>query len=464
MTVGPNDVRKKRYETADAYTIEELKRKYQGSAANARTELLEQCQQDLMKLPVALAFWAATDENVQVRQWYALHGRLLDYSQLELAEGVGTGAPETWERWTLKYKREFSLLMILMDDPDPLVRACLRENPPFLDWVGAEEAFHLSDHMERLALLRNPRLVPPWGEKACGLLRSLLDLEDQTLKISLDERKQLVLAYLANSDETRYFRLDSVPSLENWQTQNELVAKWGIGSAVLPGCLDVRYPFFLVDDDDEVLAQFFPQCRDRYGRWKLLHAIEERGNERSKYPKTLSVAASDPDPELREMAYQLWPFPVYSEPQTAQLSGPPNEELAKFLLSGDVAVLKGLAGNATLSTEKHEKVLAALEKLRLKDSEIDLKDIPWTSLERLRREAPLAGAELLFGREKKKPYEWHERYGQVWAMHEDVGDLDRKLNVLAEKILILDKRSTRLWKATVAILVGTVLLALKFFL
>lgn len=427
----------------------------------------------LIKLPIALALWAVNDENDQVRQWYARHGRLLNYSQLELAESLEKGVPQLRERVQLssdlKNKREFSLLLILLDDPDQFVRACLRENPVFLDWVGAEEAFHLSNHVERLALLRNPGLTPPWGEKAFGLLRSLLDPDDQTLKVTPDERKQLVLAYLANSDETGYFRLDSDRSLENWQTLNELVAKWGLSSAVLPGCLDVRYPFVLCDD--ETLAQFFPRCRDRYRRWRLLNAIEEQERERSNYRKTLSVATADHDAELRQMAYQLWPFTVYSDPHTAQLSGPANEELAKFLASGDVAVLKGLAGNPTLSTEKHEKVLARLRQLGiLKESEIALVGIASTYSERESRESPLAAIELLFGRKKAKKDadDWWKRYANLWAVHEDLWDLDNKMNRLAEKILAMDnwmgRRIGRLWAVAIVILVGVALLALKILL
>jgi hypothetical protein len=104
----------------------------------------------LVKIPIALALWAATDENQQVRQWYARHVRLLDYSQLGLAECLENGLPELAQRFQfasdLKNNHEFSLLMVLLDDADPFVRACLRENPAFLDWVGADEAFRRSNY------------------------------------------------------------------------------------------------------------------------------------------------------------------------------------------------------------------------------------------------------------------------------------------------------------------------------
>jgi hypothetical protein len=471
MTVGPDDVQKKRYETADAYTTEELRRKYSGSQPVARIGLLEQCVKDLIRLPIALALWAATDENRQVRQWFARHGGLLDYSQLDLAECLEKEPPELTRRVQfpsdLNNKREFSLLMLLSNDPDRFVRACLRENPAFLERMSVEEAFNLSDHMERLALLRNPGLAPPWSEKAYCFLRSLLDHDDEILKISLEERKQLILAYLGNSDERRYFQLDSASSIENWQTLNELVRKWGIGSGVLPGCLEVRYPFTF--GEDETLAQFFPQCRDRYRRW-ILHTIEEQASA-SNYRKTLSVATSDPDAELREMAFRLWPFTVYSEPHRAHLSGPTHDEFATSLLAGDIALLRGLAGNPTLSTEKHEKVLARLRELGvLKQSEIALVGIPATHSVRERREAPLAGAELLFGREKHKKDadDWWKRFGNLGAVHEDLWEVHRKMNLLAEKILTtdskMDKRISRLWAATIAILVCVILLVFRFIL
>jgi hypothetical protein len=473
MTIGPDDIRKKRYEAADAYTTEELRRIYRGSDATARIRLLEQCAQDLIITPVALALWAATDEDQQVREWYARHGQLLDYySQLDLAECIEKEPSELARRVQfasdLKNKPEFALLMLLLNDPDPFVRACLRENPAFLEQMGAEEAFNLSNHMERLALLRNPGLAPPWGEKAYGLLRSLLDPDDQILKISPEERKPLVLAYLANSSVERYFRLDSVLSLERWQTLNELVRKWGPGSGVPPGCLDVRYAFVL--GEDETIAQFFPQCRDRYRKWMLLNAIQETGSA-SNYRKTLSAATSDPDAELRQMAYQLWPFRVYSEPRLANLSGPLYEEFAKYLASIDLALLKGLAGNPALSTEKHDKVLARLRELGvLKESEIALVGIADTHSVREQREAPLAGAEILFVRErhKKDADDWRKRFGNLGAVHEDLWEIDRKMNLLAEKILTtdskMDKRISRLWAAAIAILVCVILLVFRLIL
>lgn len=183
-----------------------------------------------------------------------------------------------------------------------------------------------------------------------------------------------------------------------------------------------------------MLAQFFPQCRDRYRRWILLHAVEERASDRSNYRKTLTVAMSDPDPDLRQMAYQLWPFTVYSEPLMAQPSGPRYDEMAKYLASDDVALLKGLAGNPTLSTEKHEKMLVRLRELRvLKESETALVGIASTYAEREKRER-LAGAELLFGREEKNAEDSWNGFGTLGEVHEDVWDLDRKMNLLAEKI------------------------------
>jgi hypothetical protein len=485
MTIVPSDIQNRRYETGDAYTTEELRQIYFSSEAAARVGLLEQFAHNIVKIPIALALWATTDENPQVRRWYARHGRLLDYSQLELAECLENGLPELEQRSQfasdLKNNHEFSLLMVFLDDADPFVRACLRENPAFLDWVGADEAFRRSNYIEPLALLRNPALAPPWGAKAYGLLRFVLDPHDQTLKLSSEERKQLVLAYVADSDESRKgyrYRLDSLPCLENWQTLNALVSKWGPGSAVRPGCLLVRYPFYLTDDD--VVAQFFSHCDDRDTRWNLLHVVvEEQIGHRSNFQKTFSVAASDPDPELRRMAYQLWPFTIYSDPDLVQLSGPTNEELAKHLAAGDVAVLKGLAGNTTLSTENHEKVLAKLQQLGvLKHREITLVGIPDTYSERVAREAPLAGIELLFGRgekNKKDADDSWKRYGTLGAVHEDLWDLDRKMNLLAEKILGMDdwigkrdewmgKRIARLWAVAIAILVGVALLALKLVL
>jgi hypothetical protein len=87
----------------------------------------------------------------------------------------------------------------LSKDPDPFVRACLRENP-FNHFVKGAAAgvdtiayFRESTRVERLALVRNP-------EVADELIEKVFNPKDKDLGVDLEERKGLVLAFLTNKE------------------------------------------------------------------------------------------------------------------------------------------------------------------------------------------------------------------------------------------------------------------------
>jgi hypothetical protein len=63
--------------------------------------------------------------------------------------------------------------------------------------------FHEATHLERLALMRNPEL---W----CGnkLIQRIFDYENQELGLTLEERKELIGAFLANKE--------ALAQLERW--------------------------------------------------------------------------------------------------------------------------------------------------------------------------------------------------------------------------------------------------------
>jgi hypothetical protein len=168
-----------RYTFSDAYILEELRRAYQAADTQGRIRLLQQLYRDGQRAPFEVAQLAVEDPDVEVHQWIARHGNYLDYRE---------SRDEHTDR---------NLEDRLKNDPDPFVRACLRENPTAFhgwgttDWI---EVFRGATHLERLALMRNPE-----AEKAHALIEKLFDYEDQELSINLEARKELILAFLTNN-------------------------------------------------------------------------------------------------------------------------------------------------------------------------------------------------------------------------------------------------------------------------
>src|SRR6266851_6985559 len=103
----------------DAFALEELRRQYLSADVGGRIALL---QGDT--LPFEIARMAVDDLNVEVRQWFARHGR--DYRE-SCEDGTGHFAFRFPDR---------NLLEILRNDHDRFVGASVYLNPafsPFLD-------------------------------------------------------------------------------------------------------------------------------------------------------------------------------------------------------------------------------------------------------------------------------------------------------------------------------------------
>src|SRR5262249_5696526 len=99
----------------------------------------------------------------------------------------------------------------LKNDPDPFVRACLRENPSVFSSLSDKEwerYFHAATPLERLALVRNPTL----GKFGAGLtlVEKIFDLEDTDLGIDRDTRKELILAFLTNTHALKMSCWDNI--------------------------------------------------------------------------------------------------------------------------------------------------------------------------------------------------------------------------------------------------------------
>lgn len=189
-----------RYLVKDAYTLEELRRQYGSSDPKGRTLLLQALYKDDGIPPYEIALMAVEDPHVEVRQWIARHGRHLDdysnwaqaYSERLLVEGkTDREFPEDLFGRRILFP-DRNLVDRLKSDPDPFVRACLRENPD-ASYRGSLRAFEEATPLERLALVRN-------REVDDDLIQRIFDPEDQQLGIDMAARGELVCAFLSNAE------------------------------------------------------------------------------------------------------------------------------------------------------------------------------------------------------------------------------------------------------------------------
>jgi hypothetical protein len=278
----------------DGYTLEELRRKYTRADAKGRVSLLKELYSNNKgnPIPFEIARLAVEDKNVEIREWIALHGRFLDYSQTR-----NEGRNDSIEF------PERNLEDRLKNDPEPFVRACLRENPTAFSGTGDfywMPYFQQANPLERLALMRNPEV---W----CGddLIKRIFDHENHELGISLEERKELIAAFLTNKEA-----LGMLEEYEPWPgnkflpTLWELASKWpkssesevaqriGPMNPVMMPHVVYRY----VSANDEIKAKIYQAEEDRICRRWILE------NCTAADVQTLALALKDTDNVCREMA------------------------------------------------------------------------------------------------------------------------------------------------------------------
>ena len=228
-------------------------------------------------LPFEIAKIAVEDENVQMRAWIARKGKYLNYSE----EGLE------------------NLEDRLRNDPDPFVRACLRENPTtydfFADWV---KLFIESTHFERLALIRNP-------DVDSELIEKLFDHEDQELGINLKERHELVLAFLTNKKVLSRFKKSRIEP-RDWIDRDaahqvclhysklwDLISRW-------PKDTNTQSAVYLgLWADDETKARIYKVCDEAVWRRCILMNCDPSDK------KTIDLALKDADDINRDMACAL---------------------------------------------------------------------------------------------------------------------------------------------------------------
>ncbi|MBA5871507.1 MAG: hypothetical protein GDA68_16150 [Nitrospira sp. CR2.1] len=295
-----------RYRVIDAYTLEELTRRYIGSDARGRIRLLKLLDR-VSTIPQPLKVRAAKDRNVEVREWLARYGQLEQ-------------RPQTW--FNGDYQKEANdeqVVSTLMNDPDPFVRACLRENTNIgafqltWDWGGTKalRAFQMSSHLERLALMRN--------ESACKwLFQNILNENSTLLELQPQERRELAWA--------------------------------AIGGKALKKLRD-----------DEKAEIFSTTTQGEWRRGVLWHCSEEDH-------KTIDGALKDPDDSCRTVAHskfnperyvaKTWGLVIRRPAKMHQY-----EELAlkDVYEKPDIPALNGLAHNALLTVATLEKVRDILD-------------------------------------------------------------------------------------------------------
>ncbi len=324
-----------RYEFVDAYTIEELKREYQSYDTKDRIRMLQELYKNTesKQLPYEIAIMAIEDTDVDVRQWIARYGMNLDYRESEYVDGE------------LLYKfPERNLAERLKNDPDPFVRACLHENPNVFGGLVpiAEEwlnYFKEATHMERLALVRNPGVAPE-------LIERIFDIEDKELDINLQERKELILAYLTNTEalkESHRGDFDFYDGYIWYKTRKHFSRLWRLSSKWPMGKVNggvYRY----VGTDDSTRAEIYQQCDEPVLRSVILENCNWDDT------KTIELGMQDKDEICRFIAY-------------AKVRHIKSEVLKKLLQSKDTKALSGLARNKSLSISDLEKVRDRLNEL-----------------------------------------------------------------------------------------------------
>lgn len=315
-----------RYSVIDAYTLQELERRYQFSSPAHRIQLLDGLYRNGILPPLEVLRLAVYDESADVRQWVARHARCLRY---DTALSRATGRDSARVDLTDALKR----------DTDPFVRACFYENPYLFAQYGEDEwwkTFTEASHLERLAMVRNPSL-----HRAARILMTLFDPHDDTLPLTLPDRSELVQAMLISRQVlTAQYRHDLTVLPAPWDARLfsrlwHLLNQW-------PEDSEVRRNIHLyVGTTIKTKAGIYRQTPMAVVRCDLLRAIDTDDND------TLELAIKDQDVHCRYLGY-------------SKIKHLTPSRFDAVLDSDDVHALLGLARNESLSADQLEEVKTRL--------------------------------------------------------------------------------------------------------
>lgn len=315
-----------RYAAIDAYTLEELRHEYKNSDIKGRIRLFKRMG---YYAPYEIALLAL--EDVELRQWMARHATRLDYRGWD---------PHTHERIE---QPERNLEDRLKHDPDPFVRACLCENPQVFgvfDFISNWKSyFHESTHLERLALARNPNVCNE-------LIERIFDPEDTELGIGINERSELVKAYLTNADRVRRSYLRSDYGFTEWHFSKlwEFISEWPDVTTSPQGSV-----YYYLGAEDGTKAKIYQACDEPAWRTAILENSTKRDTD------TLKLGMKDTHERCREIAFSKFNFSHF------RIN---TKEFLEALKGTDKAALTGLAQNATLSVQRLDQVHDRLRQLK----------------------------------------------------------------------------------------------------
>ena len=124
------------------------------------------------------------------------------------------------------------------------------------------------------------------------LLEKIFDPEDDELDLDLEQRKELVLAFLTNEGALRkskrgedYFRNDAMSwytNKEHWSKLWKLASKWSPESGIPYGV------YKHVGADDDTKAEIYKTCKKPILRYAILENCDGSKDER-----TIKLALSD---------------------------------------------------------------------------------------------------------------------------------------------------------------------------
>jgi len=290
-----------RYSVADEYVVEELRREYQTSDAKGRIRLLKRLNDITSATGRDIIRMAVEDPHAQVRQWIARYGSLSDDAKEKLRS-----------------------------DSDPFVKACCLENPSWHRQL-LTMMFPNVSHLERLALVRNPRID-------IELIEKIFDPKEQDLGIDLRERGELARAFLTNrnalarivrdacikaSEPARDYLPYATPRAEQFLHKIwTLASKWPQDSWI-PDWIYEHVPA-----PDNTKAEIYQKCSEADLRQTILRSCTDSDE------KTLKNGVNDQDEWCRATACEKIPC---LEPELLEV----------ILNCKDKAALQGLASNKT---------------------------------------------------------------------------------------------------------------------
>lgn len=262
---------------------------------------------------------ALKDDHVEVRQWLARHSPLSDTAREQL-----------------------------LKDPDPFVRACVWENPGCLPYknlaVDWATAFEGCTHLERLALMRNPK-VPK------DLIERVFDPADTELAIDLADRHQLALAALTN--ETFFQNMKRAAALGKnplpsdgwtWYSADKFLKNiWEFASAWPEGAAIRHVTYRQVPAQDEIKASWYKKSSTG-----LRGPILENCGPGDRM--TLELAMNDSDELRRSQAYGTVGYLT-------------KDELNTLVTAGDYMALDAACCNRSLPAKDRQKILKRLREL-----------------------------------------------------------------------------------------------------